>query len=674
VVRKARDEDLGRQVKILEEVLREERRRSETLKTRNAFLEKLLDFAPEAIVLADSGNRITRVNRAFTRLFGYTSEEALGKTCDGLIATGEKREEGQEITRRVSQGEAVRVETVRYKKDGTPVFVELMVAPIRVGQEHIGDYASYRNITERKQMEEKLRESESKFRAAFEGSHDALTLTTRDGRFVDCNRRALELFGLESKKGFTEKRPAAFSPPFQPDGRASSEAAQELIRKVFEGGRIVQTEWIHQRKSGGSFPAEIIFAPLRIGNEEVLQATIRDIKERKRADEEKAVFQDQLRQSQKMEAIGQLAGGIAHDFNNLLTVVIGNAEMALMDLGRDHRLYTVIEEVKKAGQRASNLTRQLLAFSRKQILQPEILSLNEVVLGMKKMLQRVLRENIELETRLIPDLGLAEADRGQMEQIIVNLAVNARDAMPSGGTLTIETANVDLDEEYARAHLEVTPGSYVMLAVSDSGIGMTKDVQERLFEPFFTTKGRDKGTGLGLATVYGIVKQSKGSIWVYSEPGRGAAFKIYLPRVKKAGPGRKQRESDTKIPRGSETVIVVEDDETVRKTVLMFLKKYGYTVLSAATGKEGLAIFRAHKDPIHLLLTDMVMPGLSGKDLATQAKRLRPDLKVLYMSGYTDQGIANNGIIEKGIHFIQKPFTHQELATKVREVIERKDE
>jgi two-component system, cell cycle sensor histidine kinase and response regulator CckA len=663
-------EELDKKVKLLEKKVVECEQAAKKLKIQKAYLDMLWNCAPEAIAIADRNHRIIRTNAQFTSMFDYTPEEASGRTCDELIAPEEEFNDATEISFRVGQGEAIRIETVRRKKDGTPICVELMAAPVRIGEKHIGDYASYRDVTGRKQSEGAIKESENKFKAIFEGSHDAITLTVEDGRFLDCNKRALELFGVESKKAFLEKRPADFSPQFQPDGRSSFEVSRALIHKVLKDGGFLQFEWVHQRKTGEIFPAEIILAAIRLGDQEVLQASIRDITERKKAEEERLSLQEQLRQAQKVEAIGQLAGGIAHDFNNALTVILGNAEMILRDVGKRDPLSDGIEEIKKAGERASKLTRQLLAFSRKQILQPDILNLNEAVLGMEKMLRRIIGENIELETNLAPHPGVVEADPGQIEQVIMNLAVNARDAMPMGGKLTIETKDVELGETYARKHVEVMPGSYVMLALSDTGTGMTNDVQERIFEPFFTTKERGKGTGLGLSTVYGIVKQSKGNIWVYSEPGKGTSFKIYLPRVEKTISGRKDATGEIQIPHGSETVLAVEDEEMVRNVVFKFLDKYGYRVLIAANGQEALHICRGHKDPIHLLLTDVVMPGLSGKELAKQAKELRPDLKLLFMSGYTDNAIVKHGILEKGIAFIQKPFTHQGLAWKVRGVLD----
>jgi CheY-like chemotaxis protein len=344
--------------------------------------------------------------------------------------------------------------------------------------------------------------------------------------------------------------------------------------------------------------------------------------------------------------------------------------MTIAEVGKASPLYEFLDDIKGAGERAAGLIRQLLAFSRKQVNKPEVVDLNEMAGNMERMLRRIIREDIELKTILSPDLGLVETDVGQMEQILMNLAVNARDAMPEGGKLTIETSNVELDKTYARNHIAVIPGPYVMLAVSDTGTGMTKEVQARIFEPFFTTKDKSKGTGLGLSTVYGIVKQSKGNIWVYSEPGKGSTFKIYLPRVKKTirimeRPGKKEESLQ-----GSETILVVEDDDMVRELAINILKRYGYTVLFAGDGQEAFHICRGLKEPVQLMLTDVVMPRISGRELVESLEGMRPEMKVLFMSGYTDNAIVHHWILDNRIAFIQKPFTPGDLARKVREVLD----
>jgi signal transduction histidine kinase/CheY-like chemotaxis protein len=380
-------------------------------------------------------------------------------------------------------------------------------------------------------------------------------------------------------------------------------------------------------------------------------------------------LEEQFRQSQKMEAVGQLAGGIAHDFNNLLTAILGNTQLLLRDLPPGDAKRGDVEEIRKASERAASLTRQLLAYSRRQMLQPEILDLNVVVVEMDKMLRRLIGEHITLATVLASDLGRVRADPNQIEQVIVNLAVNARDAMEAGGKLTIETANVELDDAFAQAHLGAVPGSYAMLAVTDTGHGMDATVRAHLFEPFFTTKEVGKGTGLGLATVYGIVKQSGGYISVYSETGRGSSFKVYLPRIETAA-DHSATPSRGGPARGSETVLVVEDEPAVLSLSCRALEAQGYVVLRATDAETAQRIVERHGGTIHLLLTDVVMPGLSGRELADRLTVKRPGIRVLYMSGYPGDAVVQHGALPSGTAFLQKPFSPDGLARKVRDVLD----
>ena len=445
------------------------------------------------------------------------------------------------------------------------------------------------------------------------------------------------------------------------------------IREAFDRGESAHFEFEAKRRDGEVFPTEHSVALLRdaAGEEMGLVSIVRDITERRRAEDERHKLEDQLRMSQKMEAIGSLAGGVAHDFNNLLSVILSYTSFAVQQTSAGDPLREDLLEVHKAAERAVGLVRQLLAFSRKQVLQPVTLSLNQVVVEIDKMLRRILGEDIDLVQVLTPDLGVIHADPGQIEQVLMNLVVNARDAMPEGGKLTIETSNVQLDDQYAAAHVGVVPGSYVLLAVTDTGCGMDEQIRARLFEPFFTTKTTGKGTGLGLSTVYGIVKQSRGNIWVYSEPGQGPTFKIYLPCASAtATDPASQPAPVAATTQSSETVLVVDDEAALLRVAKRILEAAGYSVLTAAAGEEALRVSAEHSGKIHVLLTDVVMPQMSGRVLAKELTAARPGIKVIYMSGYTDNAIVHHGVLDPGTHFVSKPFTTSQLTRKVRDVLD----
>jgi PAS domain S-box-containing protein len=494
-----------------------------------------------------------------------------------------------------------------------------------------------------------------------------MVMINKDGTFKYINPKFRELFGYDLNdvpNGKTWFRKAYPDPTYRHhvistwiddlEGFKSGEKRPRTFTVTCKGG----TEKI------------INFIPVQLETRENLIAC-EDITELKRAEEEKAVLQEQLRQSQKVEAIGRLAGGIAHDFNNLLTVIKGYSQLSSFELKEGDPLSVNIDEIQNAAERAASLTRQLLAFSRRQVMEMKVLDLNTLLRDLEKMLRRVIGEDIEMVIQLAEDLGRVRADVGQIEQVIMNLAVNAKDAMPSGGKLTIETANVELDESYARSHVDVRHGHYVMFSVSDTGVGMTPEVRERIFEPFFTTKERGKGTGLGLSTTYGIVKQSEGHIWVYSVQGKGTTFKIYLPRVNEPLEEIRKEVLKKELPRGNETILIVEDEEEVRKLAGKILEKQGYRILETFNGDDALVACEKRKSPIHLMLADIIMPGMSGSELAKLLIPLYPEIKILYMSGYTDNAIVRHGVLEKGVNYIQKPFTMEGLARKVREVLDK---
>jgi len=524
-----------------------------------------------------------------------------------------------------------------------------------------------RYATERKRVEEALRESEERYRNILDTIEDGYFEVNIAGNFTFFNN------SLQKMLGYSKEEMMGMNNREYMD--------KEMAKKVYRGFNQIYTtgeplktfDYEIIRKDGIKRIIEGSISLIRNGKGEPIgfRGITRDITERKQAEQEKAALEEQFRQSQKMEAIGSLAGGVAHDFNNLLTIIKGNSQLSLTEMKADDPLRENIEEIDKASDRAATLTRQLLAFGRRQILEMRVLDLNTTLRDLEKMLRRIIGEDVELVTFMAEDLGNIKVDPGQMEQVIMNLAVNARDAMPKGGKLTIETTNVELDEEYARKYISVKPGSYVMLSISDTGMGMAPEVKGRIFEPFFTTKEKGKGTGLGLSTVYGIIKQSGGNIWVYSEPSQGTTFKIYFPRVDEPLNEVGKKGVEEELPRGNETILLVEDEEEVRKLAAQVLMKQGYKVLEAPHGNDALLVCKQHEGPIQLVVTDVVMPGMNGCELAENLLSLYPEMKALYMSGYTDNTIAHHGILEPGLHYIQKPFSVEGLAIKVREVLDR---
>ncbi|MDD5308539.1 MAG: PAS domain S-box protein [Deltaproteobacteria bacterium] len=630
------------------------KREEQPLEASETRYRRVFETARDGILILDADTgKIVDVNPFLTELTGYSHEDFLGRH---LWEIGPFKDIAASKS---SFAELRAKEYVRYEdlplqaRDGRKIDVEFVSNVYRVdGRDMI--QCNIRDITERRRAEQA---SEERFRQYIERTPDGVFMVDETGRYTKVNGSACRITGFSQDELERMSLQDLVAEESLEDGLAH-------FRRLMETGAATADLW-HKRKDGSTCCLTVDAVKL---SETRVLGFCKDITKRKLAEAERGKLEEQLRTSQKMEAIGGLAGGIAHDFNNLLSVILSYTGFAMEEARDNGPLKDDLREVMKAAERAAVLVRQLLAFSRKQVLQPAPLNLNRIAEGNEKMLRRILGEDIELVEVLAPDLGVVRADPGQIEQVLMNLIVNARDAMPEGGTLTIETSNVEVDDELAANSLATTPGPYVMLAVTDTGCGMDEETKTRLFEPFFTTKG--KGTGLGLSTVYGIVRQSGGNVSVKSEPGQGTTFKIHLPRDLTATATVIKPSKAPECFTGTETILVVEDEEGLRKVARRSLEAAGYTVLTAADASEALLIFARNEGDIHLLLADVVMPRMSGRALAQELSKMRPALKVLYMSGYTDDAIVHHGVLEAGTHFLGKPFTAAELTRKVREVLD----
>jgi two-component system cell cycle sensor histidine kinase/response regulator CckA len=596
---------------------------------------------------------------SYQKVLGYSSEELQASSSFEQIHPDDREgvKKAAEDARRSGIGK-----TLEYRlrhKNGTWLVLESTSSVIRNAKGEPEKLVIVnRDITERKRAEEALRRSEAGFRSVVEDAPYGIYRASMTGRFLQVNPALQKMLGYEVADDLLRSDLA--SSIFRHPGEY--QRLTELLTRT-EEIKDVEMEW----KCKDSTPITVRCSGRRVNDENGVPAYFEVFAEDVT---EKRVLEKQLRMAQKMEAIGRLSGGIAHDFNNLLGVIIGYSRVLRKALGTDTALCEHAQEIEKAGERAASLTKQLLAFSRQQVLTPAILNLNTLASDMEKMLLRLLGEDIEVSLALNPELGTVKADQSQIEQVIMNLAVNARDAMPMGGKLRIETANVELDQAYTRNHPGSKVGSCVLLAVTDTGAGMDTATLTHIFEPFFTTKERGKGTGLGLATVYGIVKQSNGYISVDSAPGKGTSFQIYLPRHAGQLPGVEQKPDSADKLGGSETILLVEDSEPLRKLAKTFLESAGFPVLSAESGEDAMEVAARYGKAFDLLLTDVVMPGMNGRVLAEQLLARQPGIMVLYMSGYTDSFIAGHGVLEPGTHLLHKPFTEEVLVRKVREVLD----
>jgi PAS domain S-box-containing protein len=645
----------------------ERKRVTEALRESEHRFRAYIENASDNITIIAVDGTTVYESPSVARLTGYEPEELVGSHAFAHIHPDDLEKVTALLAPKIiSQATVGPVEYRYIHKNGSLLTFE------SIGKSHLdekGELVSIvntRDITERKRMEEALRQSEERYRRLFENANDIIYTQDLAGNFTSVNKVAEAVTGYSLEEVLKMNFSQLFS-------AADIEKMRMMTkRKLSRQTDSTSYEVTFRAKDGRAVQLDVSTTLIIENGVPVgVQGIARDITERKRAEAALRTSQAQLQQSQKLEAIGQLAGGVAHDFNNLLTAIKGYSDLSLRRLHEDHPVRGHLEEIKKASDRAASLTRQLLAFSRKQILEPKVLDLNLVVRDMYDMLRRLIGEDIDLATNLKSDLGRVKADPGQVEQIIMNLVVNARDAMVQGGKVTIETSNVTFDERYTLQHAPVETGNYVMLAVTDTGCGMDKETQTHMFEPFFTTKEAGKGTGLGLSTVYGIVTQSGGYIWVYSEVGKGTSFKVYLPRLaEQTLPEKSKSVSPDAELGGHKTILLVEDEAIVRHITCLILESKGYRVLEAEGAEEALHLCRLHAGKIDLMLTDVIMPGMSGRVLAERVAVSCPELPVLYMSGYTDDAIVRHGLLADMLEFIQKPFTPEALTLKVRSVLD----
>jgi PAS domain S-box-containing protein len=619
--------------------------------------DRIVTTMVDPLLVCDTDGRIRFANPATSTTLGYARRELLGQPLDALIAG-----RGSSETIGLFLGGPLRHRDVVFAaRDGQHVDTSVYTSPLHDQDgTPVGVVVIARDIREWKRVERELEETERRFQLLVDAVVDyAMCMLDPEGRIASWNQGADRIFGYTAEEALG--RPSSI---FFLDRDVERGKPREELRIAAIEGRFEETEW-RVRKDGEKLWANVVVSSVRDADGRVIgfAHVTRDLTRQRQ-------LEDQLRQSQKMEAIGRLAGGIAHDFNNLLTVIGGHTQLLLQRTPEPHELRDHLDRIESASKRAARLIRQLLTFSRKQVVQPQVVDLNDVIAELEQMLRRLIGEDVEFVTDLAPSLGGVNVDRGQIEQVIMNLVVNARDAMPQGGRLTLSTGNVELDEEFTRRHTELESGEHVLLSVMDTGIGMDEKTLAHIFEPFFTTKGKEKGTGLGLSTAYGIMTQSGGAITARSRPGRGTNFTLYLPRADGRAPVRESDGEPTELPRGTETILVVEDDPDVLDFIGGTLHRCGYTVLEANSPDEAVALARAHGDRIRLLLTDVILPRISGIELADDLRCRQPGLKVVFMTGYADRAFGADQIVEPEIHLLQKPLDPQTIAVKLREVLD----
>jgi PAS domain S-box-containing protein len=634
------------------------------------LVEGITDYA---IYMLDAAGLVTSWNRGAERFKGYSEGEIIGQHFSRFYTEEDRAIDLPQTALRTAQEEGrFEQEGWRVRKEGTRFWAHVVIDPIRDSDGNLVGYAEItRDLSERRRAEVQLRESQEQFRLLVQGVTDyALYMLDLDGRVSSWNA------GAERIKGYTRDEILGhhFSRFYTEEEREAGVPSKGLQQAAAEGRW--ETEGWRLRKDGSRFWAHVVLDAIRSDAGELIgfAKITRDVTERKNAERELDQAREALFQSQKMEAMGQLTGGVAHDFNNLLTVIMGGLDTIARSKPTDMvRIRRALEMSRHAADRAAGLTSRLLAFSRKQALEPTSSNLNTLVRDMADLLHRTLGEQIELESVLSPRLWIVEIDQNQLESAILNLAVNARDAMPSSGKLTIETQNTFLDESYAATDTEVRPGQYVMISVSDTGSGMSKSTLARAFEPFFTTKELGRGTGLGLSMVYGFVKQSGGHVTIYSEEGEGTTVKLYFPRHLSSAETLGEEGNEPEYPSEDEVVLVVEDNPEVRAFSVMSLSELGYRVLQATDAEAALSILRSDQR-VDLLFTDVVLPGRTGKSLADESAIARPGLKVLFTTGYSRNAIVHHGRLDAGVRLLQKPFTFDQLASRVREALDEPEE
>jgi PAS domain S-box-containing protein len=634
-----------------------------SLKESEAKYRSLFENSVEGIFQTTPEGRFISANPALANFFGYDSPQELMEEITDIGKQHYVNLRDRETFKNILETEGIikGFEVQLVNKEGNPLWVSINARAVRDDKGSVIRYeGTLENITERKQAEI----DRGRLVTAIEQTDDVIVITDPAGTVQHVNP------AFETVTGYTPKEVLGQNPRILKSGKQDEVFYRNMWATILSG-KTWKGRMVNKRKDGSLYTEEASISPVRDtkGSITSFVAVKRDITERLQLSNERARLEDQLRQSQKVEAIGQLAGGVAHDFNNMLSVILGYGESLLGQLHQGDPLREEVEQIVEAGRRSATLTRQLLAFSRKQPLQPRILNVNDILKALEAMVHRLIGENIVLQIILSNDLADTKVDPGQLEQVIMNIVINARDAMPQGGKLLIETANVELDEIYVKKHIGCVPGEYTMIAVTDTGSGMDAETVAKVFDPFFTTKEKEKGTGLGLSTVYGIIKQSGGNIWVYSEPGYGTTFKIYLPRTHEM-PHVVEKQTVREKQRGkNEAILVVEDEAALRGLLETVLSSFGYRVTLAANGGEALLLVEEKGLKPDLVITDVVMPGMSGFILINRLKKSRGNLKVLYMSGYTDNAIVHHGMLDPGTPFIQKPFTVKDLAEKIDQVL-----